>query len=243
VWDLLWATEGAEIQVETIQSELFSNFRGINIDDLTDPYLKKVCGAYATARISINYIIYYLSINNSVSLPDFNDFGKFAKWINDVRRELKDTWTREKVASEILQLQQKNPRIQFGEAGFSKNIFEFLRHSLGQKTTLDVKERSFDQGYWCIKSGDNRSSRWVTRFGPVSVIMLVSLAIRDRIGTAAELTAFLANFGIYINPDRLLESSIGQSLMDLGLTNDSPDGERGVIILNHFYISKITNLL
>jgi hypothetical protein len=231
LWRILWHSS---YSYKSELNNLFSKCEGLNIDGLTDPRLRTICGSYAQARIGINYLCHFMSCHHSIDPPNFNDFEDLKIWVDKVKEVLADEHVKEVVAKDMMQVCQKSHKLFLGKSGFSKNMFEFLRHSLGQKTTQDPEQRSFDQGFWCYKKGLAKASKWVTGFGPVSVIMIVALAIKRQSGTASEISEFLSNFGFFVNPDKLLDTTFGKSLVDLGLSSDNPDGERGAVIFNPF---------
>lgn len=236
LWQIIWQNpyrDGDDLG--SAVSGIFNEITTLELDSLSDPVLRRICGDYAEARMGINLVAHYFKEEHSCLVGDnFSNLPVLSKWLMEVKSLLNNETEQNKVKVMLLKMLSQNPKIQQGGASFSKNMFEFLKHSLGQKATADPKERNFDQGYWSVKKGYSRNSPWIVKLGPVSVITLVALAVHGKSGSAADLTSFLSSFGIIINPDKLLVSSLGDSLIDLGLTTDNPDGEKGVIILNPF---------
>ncbi|MGB4770012.1 MAG: hypothetical protein WBP58_01045 [Chitinophagaceae bacterium] len=234
LWSIIWSSD-KEVSSESLTRELFEDFESLILDMPSDPQLRDICAEYSVARVSINYVLHYFLLHHNISPPSFNCMASLSKWICAIRGQLKESFTKDIVSDELLAIYQRNTKLYQGTSGFSNNIFEYLKHSLGQKTTEEMEKRSFDQGYWCQKQGSARNAKWLMSFGPVTVITLVSLALPSGYGTASDIVSFLAKLGFKLNADKLLETSFGQSLVDLGLTGDNPDGERGVVVLNPFF--------
>ncbi|WP_152616900.1 hypothetical protein, partial [Flavihumibacter solisilvae] len=179
--------------------ELFSNFSGFNIDTNSDNNFKNICGSYAEARIGINLVLHYFDENCKVRVRNnLGDMEGLCEWLNELQRHTSSH--KDSIKEILIELLGRNPKVQQGEGSFTKNMFFFLKHSLGQKATNNPREQSFDQGYWVVKKGKARNAPWVIRFGPVAVITLVALSIKLKSGSATDITEFLSKFGIHINP-------------------------------------------
>ena len=229
-------SEYKEYSYNDIVDNLFKDFRSFELDSKCDSVFRRICGDYAEARIGINLLIHYcLDKFNVKPNSGINNLNSLVDWINEIKPLISRKDTREELRFKILNLLGQNPSIEHGRSSFSKNMFEFLRHTLGQKATIESKDKSYDQCYWVVKKGISRNAPWIVKLGPVSILTIVAISLNAKSGTATDLTYFLSKLGIVLNPDKILNTSLGTSLVDLGLTNDNPDGEKGIIILNPFY--------
>src|SRR5262249_4609237 len=51
------------------------------------------------------------------------------------------------------------------ESGFTRNMFFFLRHGLGQIDTLNPEQKAYDQSYLIVKRGRARGTQWLVEPG------------------------------------------------------------------------------
>jgi hypothetical protein len=231
--NLLWDDGAIPGSGDNFAKSLADRKSWMMLDSPSELYFKDACGRYAHARLLVNLVAHML-FEKGVALPDtWNDIDKLRNWIISAKLAMDDEF-RKQATLKMLEIERKAPGLRHSKRGFTKNMLEFMRHCIGQKTTADFAERTFDQGYWSCKVGAYRNSPWIFKLGPVAVLALASVSMQGEKGTASDVEKTLRSLGFMANADKLLQGSLGKSLHDLGLTSDSPDGERGVIINNPF---------
>jgi hypothetical protein len=123
--------------------------------------------------------------------------------------------------------------------GFTRNILEFIRYSLGQLETKNLEQRSYDQSYLLASiPGKNRHRpNWVVRPGPAMLISLVHACCYTQGGVPTSIEDFrahLADYGLHVPAGELIKGQVGADLEKLGLVVDSPDAAGGRLLANPF---------
>jgi len=123
------------------------------------------------------------------------------------------------------------------KSGPTKNLFEFLRHSLGQLQPRSEEQRAYDQAYLLLKKTRSASSPWPVQPGPATMIMLVHACCHSLGGLPAsveDMRSHLADYGILAPAGELQRGQCGRDLERLGLVVDSPDAGGGRLLVDPF---------
>jgi len=128
------------------------------------------------------------------------------------------------------------------QSGFTSNILEFARYSLGQVETEDPEKKSYDQAYLLanLAGGRRRKPLWVTQPGPAMLISLVHACCHaqgDIPATTEDFRSHLADYGLRVPTGELATGRVGTDLENLGLVIDSPDAAGGRLLVDPFYLS------
>jgi hypothetical protein len=123
-----------------------------------------------------------------------------------------------------------------GDSGYTKNLFEFARHSLGQIEAKDPERRCYDLAYLLAYMGDRRKSLPVQP-GPDTLVMLVHACCMANWPIPVSLDDFrshLGEYGIHVPAGELINGKTGRDLAMLGLVVDSPDAAGGRLLVPPF---------
>jgi len=123
------------------------------------------------------------------------------------------------------------------KSGPTKNLFEFMRHSLGQLQPRFEEQRSYDQAYLLIRKTRATSSPWPVQPGPATLIMLVHACCQSLGGLPVSVEDFrshLADYGILAPAGELQGGQCSRNLERLGLVVDSPDAGGGRLLVDPF---------
>lgn len=128
------------------------------------------------------------------------------------------------------------------QSGFTNNILEFVRYSLGQVETEDPEKKSYDQAYLLANLGGGRRKRsfWITQPGPAMLISLVHACCYDQGDIPATIEDFrshLADYGLRVPTGELAKGQVGADLENLGLVIDSPDAAGGRLLVDPFFLN------
>jgi len=121
------------------------------------------------------------------------------------------------------------------ESGFTKNLYEFARHSLGQIESGEADLRSYDQSYLVASPGPRRSL--VVQPGPEMLITLVHACCQSHADVPVgleDLRQHLADYGLRAPAGELVNGRTGSDLGKLGLIVDSPDAAGGRLLVPPF---------
>jgi hypothetical protein len=121
------------------------------------------------------------------------------------------------------------------KAGYTKNLFEFTRHSLGQIKARDPAERCYDLAYLLAYSGDRKPLP--VQPGPDMLAMLVHVCCAANPSMPVSLDDFrlhLTEYGLNVPAGELLNGKTGHDLTMLGLVVDSPDAAGGRLLVPPF---------
>lgn len=121
------------------------------------------------------------------------------------------------------------------ESGYTKNLFEFARHSLGQINTKDPEQRCYDLAY-LLAYGGNRKPL-VVQPGPAMLVTLVHACCSANLSIPMSLDDFrrhLGHYGLHVPAGELVNGRTGRDLAMLGLVVDSPDAAGGRLLVPPF---------
>lgn len=133
----------------------------------------------------------------------------------------------------------KHLRLVKSDVGFTKNLLEFIRHSLGQIETENPEQKSYDQSYLLAnrRKARSRSNPWPVQPGPAMLILLVHACYRaqgDIPASLDDLRMHLADYGLLAPAGELAGGQVGADLEKLGLVVDSPDAAGGRLLVAPF---------
>jgi hypothetical protein len=126
------------------------------------------------------------------------------------------------------------PRMLGLSSGFSKNIREFLRYSLGQLVPDNPEYQTYDQGYLLVPDTRRRGPGRV-ELGPTALIYLTTVAALSLNSSHVSVDAFrehLGAYGLWFPAGELGTGKTITSLERLGLTIESPDAGGGRTIMS-----------
>jgi hypothetical protein len=121
------------------------------------------------------------------------------------------------------------------KAGYTKNLFEFARHSLGQIKAKDPAERCYDLAYLLAYAGVGKALP--VQPGPDMLVMLVHACCAANPFIPVSLDDFrqhLAGYGLHAPAGELVDGKTGRDLAMLGLVVDSPDAAGGRLLVPPF---------
>jgi hypothetical protein len=121
------------------------------------------------------------------------------------------------------------------ESGYTKNLFEFARHGLGQVKAKDPDQRCYDLAYLLAYSGDRKPLP--VQPGPAMLVMLVHACCAANPTIPVSLDDFrshLGEYGLHVPAGELVHGKTGRDLAMLGLVVDSPDAAGGRLLVKPF---------
>jgi hypothetical protein len=124
------------------------------------------------------------------------------------------------------------------DVGFTNNLLEFIRHSLGQIQTENPEQKSYDQSYLLSNRRKARGRYpWPVQPGPAMLILLVHACYASQGDIPAsldDLRMHLADYGLHAPAGELSGGQVGSDLEKLGLVVDSPDAAGGRLLVAPF---------
>ena len=121
------------------------------------------------------------------------------------------------------------------DSGYTKNLFEFARHTLGQVEAKDPDQRCYDLAYLLAFSGKRKPQP--VQPGPAMLVMLVHACCSANPSIPVSLDDFrhhLAEYGLHVPAGQLVDGKTGRDLAMLGLVVDSPDAAGGRLLVRPF---------
>ncbi len=202
------------------------------------PGLKDKASGYLTARLGINTILWSLEQIGAPYEGTLSSSLGIAALCQHVR-DNSTALTNINMQQKFIDIREREARALNCKKGIGANMFEFVRHALGQRQTALPLLRGYDQGYILKKKGNSPSSPWVVSLGPVAVLALVHCALAGMGGPRSihRLGQHLAAYGIAIDRHDIAGSDLGHKLRMLGLILDSPDAESGMLLLPPFPVT------
>ncbi|WP_124681846.1 hypothetical protein [Candidatus Viridilinea mediisalina] len=216
------------------------------------PLIKQILERYVYARFGLNLLLHRLEDNN-LSWPHNRTLGsaananlstpevlrQFIEYVVTNRLSIEATDPAGWLRSECTKLLDQKLGLVKCEGGFTKNMLEFVRHSLGQIETQDPEKRSYDQSYLLLNSrrGRGRSSPLVIQPGPAMLILLVYICCQAQSDVPAsleDLRGHIADYGLHAPAGELAGGQVGMDLKKLGLVVDSPDAAGGRLLVTPF---------
>lgn len=206
--------------------------------------------AHVAARFGINLVLYRLEdkglpwamvigFDNMDRLSAAKKIRLFLEHIHRNRQAI-DAMPAEWLRVNCAELMEDNSELVKLDSGFTKNMREFIRHSLGQIDARDPEQASYDQAYLIRnRSGTKRETllNILVQPGPAMLIALVNACCQDQVrGLASleDLRMHLADYGLHAPLGELAEGQAGRDLRKLGLVVDSPDAAGGRLLVPPF---------
>jgi hypothetical protein len=121
------------------------------------------------------------------------------------------------------------------DSGYTKNLFEFARHSLGQVKAKYAEQRCYDLAYLLAYTGDRKPLSLEP--GPAMLVMLVHACCAANPSIPVSLDDFrqrLGEYGLHVPAGELVDGKTGRDLARLGLVVDSPDAAGGRLLVPPF---------
>jgi hypothetical protein len=121
------------------------------------------------------------------------------------------------------------------DSGYTKNLFEFARHSLGQVWAKQADQRSYDLAYLIAFSGERKPQ--LVQPGPAMLVVLVHACCAANPSIPVSLDDFrrhLSEYGLHVPAGELVDGKTGRDLAMLGLVVDSPDAAGGRLLVRPF---------
>jgi hypothetical protein len=242
---IVWNYLKARIYGENITDEDFlaqihdAHFDLWKLEEKAVPIIKEQIQKFIRSQISINYLIELDELKTSkVSLRTFSEIKQFGDLLES--KFSSDETLRKNFIFELNRQYEEDPKLMNSTKGITKNIFEFIRYSLGQKQTADSQKRNFDQSYWLRKKGAYTSAPWIFDLGPSSILTMVYCCSygHEQNRTVNDLIAHLSRYGLNVSQGEFEASNLLKTLMTLQIIGDSPDAEGGMIIINPFEKAK-----
>jgi hypothetical protein len=221
----------------------------LEIGQNSEPLLKQLIERYAYARLGLNLLLCQLEDvgvgwDSKVAIGFSMQSGNAAA--GSVRTFLEHVaanrskinidppeWLRRQCA-ELVDATPALRELTKCEAGFTKNLFEFARHSLGQIKAKDVEQKSYDQSYLIAYPGGKSLP---VQPGPAMLILLVHACCNVQGGIPAsldDLRRHLSHYGLRAPAGELAQGRVGADLEKLGLVVDSPDAAGGRMLVAPF---------
>lgn len=217
------------------------------------PRLRAGLQQYAQARLGINLILHGLDdaraswtdpigLSGSGANDDpVTSVVRFLEHVATNARDLQQQITAqlgaEPLRDRVAILAEANPRLLSAQSGFTKNLFEFLRYSLGQMQPLNREMLPYDQGYLLYKNGRGPRSPWLVQPGPALTILMIHCCCATRGSVPSsmdDLQEYLAQYGIHAPSGELRGGQVRRDLERLGLVVDSPDAGGGRLLVKPF---------
>jgi hypothetical protein len=237
VWDYLKARINGEnvnnlyllSQIQSAHCDLWK------LEEKAVPIVKEQIQRFIRAQIAINFLLGLEDVSSSaISLKSLLGIEQFGDILESKFRN--DASLRKKIMLEIGRYHEEDPKLMNSSRGITKNFFEFIRYSLGQKQTADSQKRSFDQSYWLRKKGTYTSAPWIFDLGPSSILTMVYCCSHghEQNRTVSDLMEHLKRYGLNVSQSEFESSTLLKTLVTLQIIGDSPDAEGGMIIINPF---------
>src|ERR1700731_1375731 len=218
----------------------------LEIGQNSEPLLKQHIERYAYARLGLNLLLFQLEdadVGWDSSVPiGFSrqsatcaaaSVRAFLGHVSSNRSSIAPDppgWLR-KQCTELVDTTPALRDLAKCEAGFTKNLFEFTRHSLGQIKAKDVEQKSYDQSYLIAYPG---SKSLPVQPGPAMLILMVHACCNGQGGIPAsleDLRRHLSHYGLRTPAGELAHGRVGADLEKLGLVVDSPDAAGGRMLV------------
>jgi hypothetical protein len=216
-----------------------------------EPLIKRLIERYAFARTGLNLLLCRLDdMGNALppgivlgcdaqsNTPAPLALSNFLAHVANHRQSIDPTdagaWLRRQV-TQLFDQQNDLRRLAQCRSGYTKNLLEFARHSLGQVKTKDPEQRCYDLAYLLAYAGDRKPLTVLP--GPAMLVMLVHACCEANPGIPTSLDEFrrqLADYGLNVRAGELNTGKTGQDLARLGLVIDSPDAAGGRLLVPPF---------
>ncbi len=254
-WELVLATASgkaipAESKIESLLWESHCESQPLlEIGQNSEPMLKQLIERYAHARLGLNLLFCKLDEagvgwDSSVTIGFSKQAGTsaassirtFLEHLSNNRASIDanpEAWLRKQCA-ELMDVTPTIRELARCGTGFTKNLFEFARHSLGQIKAKNIEQKSYDQSYLIAYPGGKSQP---VQPGPAMLILLVHTCCKAQRGIPAsleDLRRHLSHYGLRTPTGELGEGRVGSDLEKLGLVVDSPDAAGGRMLVAPF---------
>lgn len=221
----------------------------LEIGSNAEPLLERLVEQYAFARTGLNILLCRLEeasvswqANRGVGfdtqhgLPAPQEFASFLSHVSAHRMSVDTTdpaaWLRAQVGDlfdgDLRELAKR-------DTGYTRNLFFFARHSLGQVKAKDPEQRCYDLAYLLAYAGDRKPIP--VQPGPAMLVTLVHVCCAANPQIPISLEDFrqhLAEYGLHVPAGELIDGKTGRDLAILGLVVDSPDAAGGRLLVPPF---------
>ena len=218
------------------------------------PFIKRLVQDYARARIGLNLVLHSLTdggapwgdgglglvgrTGDSPAKALRSFLAHVAKHRDQVSTALEKELGARSLRDAAGAVCDSRPRVLAADSGPTKNLSEFLRHTLGELRPRDPEMSSYDQAYVLYKKNKAQTnSPWPVQPGPAALIQMVYSCCRNYSPFPASIDDFrthLSAYGIYAPAGELQRGRTGRDLERLGLVVDSPDAGGGRLLVNPF---------
>jgi hypothetical protein len=254
-WQLVLATVSgkaipAESEIESLLWESHCESQPLlEIGQNSEPMLKQLIERYAHARLGLNLLFCKLDeagvgwdskitigFSRQASTSAAKAVRTFLEHLSKNRTSIDanpDAWLR-KQSAELMDVTPTVRELAKCSSGFTKNLFEFARHSLGQIKAKNIEQKSYDQSYLIAYPGEKSQP---VQPGPAMLILLVHTCCKAQRGIPAsldDLRRHLCHYGLRTPTGELGEGRVGSDLEKLGLVVDSPDAAGGRMLVAPF---------
>lgn len=216
-----------------------------------EPLIERMIERYAYARTGLNLLLCRLDDVNA-AWPETTPIGCSTQPAQDApaslaafyshvyaNRQAVDAtdaglWLRARV-SQLFDRREDLRALATCKSGYTKNLFEFARHGLGQVKAKDPDQRCYDLAYLLAYSGDRRPLP--VQPGPAMLVMLVHACCASNPTIPVSLDDFrrhLGEYGLHVPAGELVHGRTGRDLAMLGLVVDSPDAAGGRLLVKPF---------
>ena len=255
IWDLVVAVaSGAQpASAGDLQQSLWEpddKFRSVlELGSNAEPPMERVIERYAYARTGINLLLCRLDDVGAswsapigfTSAPLVNAPAAIASFLAHLaaNRQLIDAgdpgqWLRTEVG-QLFDRREELRALAQCDSGYTKNLLEFARHSLGQVKAKDPEQRCYDLAYLLAYGGERRPLP--VQPGPAMLVTLVHACCASKPSIPVSLGDFrqhLGDYGLYVPAGQLVDGRTGRDLEMLGLVVDSPDAAGGRLLVPPF---------
>ena len=216
-----------------------------------EPIIKRLIERYAFARTGLNLLLCRLhdvgaALGNAVSLgyaapPSPTAPAAIANLLAHVARHRHQIdpsdagiWLRRQVTRLFDEGDESKDLRSLAKcrSGYTKNLLEFARHSLGQIKAKEPEQRCYDLAYLLAYSGERKPL--TVHPGPAMLVLLVHGCCRANPQVPASLDDFrryLREYGLNARAGELVDGKTGRDLSMLGLVIDSPDAAGGRLLV------------
>ncbi len=240
----------SETEIESILWESHCDAHPLlEIGENSESMLKRLIAKYAYARMGLNLLLYRLEDSGvgwdrSLGIGFSQQSGEsavlstqnFLKHIAANGRSMGSDLSA-RLRDECAELMDVTPALRDlakCSAGFTKNLFEFARHGLGQIKAKNDEQKSYDQSYLIAYPGGKLLP---VQPGPAMLILLVHTCCKAQGNIPASLDDLRRHFSYYglrTPAGELADGRIGADLENLGLVVDSPDAAGGRMLVAPF---------
>lgn len=216
-----------------------------------EPLMRRLIERYAYARTGLNLLLCRLD-DAGAAWTDATPIGfssqtgrdapsalaAFLGHVHANRQAIEVTNAGQWLRTEVSQLFDKDEDLRAlatCDSGYTKNLFEFARHSLGQVEAKDPDQRCYDLAYLLAFSGKRKPQ--LVHPGPAMLVMLVHACCSANPSIPVSLDDFrhhLAEYGLHVPAGELVDGKTGRDLAMLGLIVDSPDAAGGRLLVRPF---------